>query len=256
MKRKLLAGAAVSGVLGLSLLAPGPAFAADPVSYQAALNPVTANHVTATGAAWVTLNGTTAEVKVQVNGLPDGLPHGQHIHINAQGTCPTQAQDHNGLPSINLTDGAPFFGSIGVSLTNNGDTSVAAQMAVTDFPSSSSYTYSRTIQLDQQVIENLQRGTAALVVHGIDYNGNGTYDDVLGPSDLDPSLPAEATDPALCGTFVLMQMAAVPAGGVSTGGGSAAANDTSALATAGVAALLAAGAVGVVGYRRRWSIKG
>jgi hypothetical protein len=38
-----------------------------------------------------------------------------------------------------------------------------------------------------------------VVVHGIDYNGNGKYDAVLGQSELDPKLPQEATAPALCG---------------------------------------------------------
>ena len=37
---------------------------------------------------------------------------------------------------------------------------------------------------------------------GVDYNGNGMYDFAsAGKSDLDPSLPAEATDPALCGVL-------------------------------------------------------
>ena len=57
------------------------------------------------------------------------------------------------------------------------------------------------------------RGQAAIVVHGVDYNKNGKYDGAT-KSDLDPSLPTEATDPALCGA-----LNAAPAGGVQTGGG-------------------------------------
>lgn len=254
MKRKLLAGWAASGVLGIALLAPGSAAAADTASYQAALNPVTANHVTGTGASWITVTGNTAEVKIQVNGLLDGAPHAQHLHIDGQGTCPSQAQQHNGLPSINHADGAPFYGVIATSLTNNGDTTPMAAMAVTDFPSTGSYTYSRTIVLDPQVIANLQKGTAVLVVHGIDYNNNGTYDAVLGASELEPSVPAEATDPALCGTFVAMQMTAVPAGAANTGGGSTAlGNGGPGAVSALVAAALLAGAV--IAYRRRRSAK-
>ena len=50
--------------------------------------------------------------------------------------------------------------------------------------------------------DSLRDGTAVVVVHGIDYNGNGTYDfDSLGASQLDPSLPLEATPPALCGAL-------------------------------------------------------
>jgi hypothetical protein len=38
-----------------------------------------------------------------------------------------------------------------------------------------------------------------IVVHGIDYNGSGIYSGVLERSDLNSSLPATATAPALCG---------------------------------------------------------
>jgi hypothetical protein len=38
-----------------------------------------------------------------------------------------------------------------------------------------------------------------VVSHGIDTNHNGSYDFSKGPSDLDPSLPQEATVPASCG---------------------------------------------------------
>ena len=41
-----------------------------------------------------------------------------------------------------------------------------------------------------------------IVVHGIDYNHNGIYDDVLDRSELNSSLPGEATAPALCGPLV------------------------------------------------------
>ena len=38
-----------------------------------------------------------------------------------------------------------------------------------------------------------------VVSHGIDTNHDGAYDFGKGPSDLDPSLPQEATVPASCG---------------------------------------------------------
>jgi hypothetical protein len=38
-----------------------------------------------------------------------------------------------------------------------------------------------------------------LVVHGIDYNHNGLYDGTLDRSDLNRSIPGEATAPGLCG---------------------------------------------------------
>lgn len=43
-------------------------------------------------------------------------------------------------------------------------------------------------------------GNFAVELHGVDLNGNGIYDG--GPSDLDPSVPFEATAPAGCGKIV------------------------------------------------------
>jgi hypothetical protein len=75
MKKKLLAGlGATACVLGIALLTPASASAADSASYQATLNPITANHVTGSGTAWITVTGDSAEVKVQVTGLLDGAP--------------------------------------------------------------------------------------------------------------------------------------------------------------------------------------
>ena len=175
MMRRLLAGAAVVAcTLGVTLAGSGTANAADSWSFQAALDPITVNRVTGNGASWITVTGNTAEVKIQVNGLLDGAPHAQHIHVDAQGSARPQPQQHNGLPSITVADGAPFYGPIGTSLTIDGDTSRPHGLAVTQFPSTGSYTYSRTIELDPNVVANLQKGTAVLVVHGIDYNNNGT----------------------------------------------------------------------------------
>ena len=253
MKRKLLGGMGASaGVLGIALLAPtASAAAADTWSYQATLNPITANNVTGNGASWISVTGNTAEVKIQINGLLDGAPHPQHIYVDALGQCPTVAQQHNGLPSVDVADGVPLYGTLGTSLTNAGDTSPAAALAVSDFPSTGSYTYSRTIELDPNVVANLQKGTAVLVVHGIDYNGNGSLDNVLGASELDPSLPAEATDPALCGTFQAMQMAGVPNGAADTGGGSTATGGHAPEIAIGAAALLTAGGVAILARHRR-----
>jgi hypothetical protein len=244
MMRRLLAGAAVVAyMVGVTPAGAGTANAADSWSFQAALDPITVNRVTGNGASWITVTGTTAEVKIQVNGLLDGVPHAQHIHVDALGQCPSVPQQHNGLPSITVADGVPLYGGIGTSLTVDGPTSADHGLDVTHFPQTGSYTYSRTIELDPNVVANLARGTAVLVVHGIDYNANGAYDDVLGASELDPSLPAEATDPALCGTFAPMQMSAVPDGAADTGGGSTATTGSGATSNAAGAVSVAAGAV-------------
>ncbi len=258
MASKALALAAVGAcVFSVGLATPAmaaAAAAADDASYQATLNPITANKVTGNGEAWVTLNGDSATIKMTVNGLLDGAPHAQHIHIDGKGRCPTDAEatDHNGNLAISTPDGAPLYGTIGTSLTLTGDTSPAAALAIEDFPATGNFTYERTIDLDPAVVSNLENGTAVIVVHGIDYNGNGKYDDVLGPSPLDKSLPLEATAPALCGPLAPMQTSAVPQGGVATGGGSTAANgvNTSAVAV-GALALFAAAGSAVLAYRRR-----
>ena len=51
----------------------------------------------------------------------------------------------------------------------------------------------------------LDRGeeVGRVVVHGIDFNGNGTYDfSAIDRSDLKRSLPGEITAPGLCGPLV------------------------------------------------------
>lgn len=62
-------------------------------------------------------------------------------------------------------------------------------------------------------------GEAVVVVHGVDYNDSGKYDG-KAKSDLDPKLPTEATDPALCGILEISQVGSVPTGGIETGSGS------------------------------------
>jgi hypothetical protein len=58
-----------------------------------------------------------------------------------------------------------------------------------------------------------------VVTHGIDVNGNGEYDMAAGPSELDATLPQEATAPASCGIIEGSNISAIPAGGVDTGVG-------------------------------------
>lgn len=64
-------------------------------------------------------------------------------------------------------------------------------------------------------------------------------------SDLDPSLPTVATDPALCGALT-----SAPTGGLATGPGGAAGTN-GALTALGGTALLGAAGTGVVAARRR-----
>jgi hypothetical protein len=68
-----------------------------------------------------------------------------------------------------------------------------------------------------------------------------------GASDLDPALPGEATDPALCGVLAVSQMS-MPAGGVATGGGSTSGFENAGLIGAGGIAVL--GGAALVARRR------
>ncbi|GAA3020638.1 hypothetical protein [Streptomyces fulvorobeus] len=213
-----------------------------------ALAPIPTSKVTGSGTAMVHLKGNQATVTIKTQGLLADAPHAQHFHIGAKGQCPpaSAAKQHNGQLSLNTTDGLPFYGKIGASLTTTGDTGADhSALAVDRFPKGSAYTYHRTITVDDETAKSLRDENAVVVVHGIDFNGNGKYDNVLGASDLDPKLPSEATNPALCGPLKMAPAAAV-AGGM---GGTQSA-DTMALTAAG--GLLTA-AAGTLYLRRRSS---
>jgi hypothetical protein len=199
-------GAALLAVPALA--APSFAQGVGPVNgngfnYAAHLAPVPTNHVTGSGNVGLELHGNRATITLSATGLVNSV-HAMHIHIDGQGRCPmaSDAGMHNGNTAISTVDGHPAYGMIGTSLTTSGDTSPSSALAIDRFPTGSSFTYSRTIKLTGMANDSLRDGTAVVVVHGIDYNDNGAYDfDSLGASQLDPSLPLEATAPALCGVL-------------------------------------------------------
>lgn len=103
--------------------------------------------------------------------------------------------------------------------------------------------------MTEELAQDIVAGESVVVVHGVDHNGNGVYDaGDRGVSDLDPSLPGEATDPALCGVLTASQMAAMPDGGVSAGAGGTTGVEHLGLMAAGSLALLG-GAALVLGRR-------
>ncbi|MFN2346303.1 MAG: hypothetical protein ABR616_11390, partial [Dermatophilaceae bacterium] len=58
----------------------------------------------------------------------------------------------------------------------------------------------------KQIADSIREGEGVLVIHGVDYNDNGVYDfEGAGASELDPNLPAEATDPAVCGVLEVVK---------------------------------------------------
>jgi hypothetical protein len=211
--RRLMLPAATVAALTVPVLLPGVASAHTPdygtqdddhsstQVFSSELTPVPTNRVDGMGDAKIELDGNTARVSVDVHGLLNSAPHAMHIHVKGEGECPQadDASQHNGHLSMSTTDGLDDYGPIGTSLTTRGDTSPASALAVTRFPSTGTFHYTRTIQVTDEVADAIRHDNAVVVVHGIDYNGNGKYDAVLGASDLDPSLPQEATDPAVCG---------------------------------------------------------
>lgn len=261
--KKVLAVAGTSGLLLLgSVLGAGSAWGAPTTAtptpataaahgqdYTAMLAPVGGNKVTGSGELWVTLTGNTAKFTLQVGGLLAGAPHASVLYADAKGACPTAAlaSDNNGHQSVTLADAAPALGAAGTALTISGDTGGGSALALDRYPTAGAYTYSRTFDIDPTVAAAITNGTAAMVVHGIDYNGNGSYDDVLGTAS---GAPAEAAAPALCGTFVASQMQSVPTGSADTGGGPA--DSPTALAGFGILSLLGAAGAAAVAVRRRF----
>ena len=58
------------------------------------------------------------------------------------------------------------------------------------------------------VAKAIADGQSVVVIHGVDHDHDGKYSGAT-KSDLDPKLPTEATDPALCGALHV-----APAGGM------------------------------------------
>ncbi|TQN43936.1 hypothetical protein FHU33_3411 [Blastococcus colisei] len=232
------------------LLTMTAASAAHDGSYQADLGALNQSGVSGTG--MVTLEGDQATVMIEATGLLAGSPHAQHFHIGAMGTCPTDGDDANGDGFVSTTEGSEEYGAIGTSLTTTGDTSPDSGLAIDRFPTADDGTvsYERTFSITQDVQESFAAGTAVLVLHGVDKNGSGAYDgDIM--SDLDPSLPMEATAPAACGPLKLAQMGTAPSGGAETGAGSTSGTEQQAAMGIGALALTGAAAAGAVAYRRR-----
>ena len=184
--------------------------------FGAAAQPVPTNHVTGSGNATVHLNGDVATVTIDTNGLLNGSPHAMHIHAGGQGLCPpaSAARLHNGHLAISTTDGIKFYGPPQVSLTSTGDTTPKSIVDFARYPTVGAIRYTREITVPPGIASAIRAGNAVIVVHGIDYNHNGIYDDVLDRSELNHSLPGEATAPALCGPLVPTRTAAAGTGGL------------------------------------------
>ena len=208
----LLVAAIVAAVVAVVELGSGSSAPSGPAS-TAVLTQVPTNHVTGSGHASIQLNGDQATVTVTTEGLDNGanLVHLMHIHAGGKGECPpaSAAQLHNGHLAISTGDGARYYGAPVQSLTTHGDTSVASILAFPRFPSGGALRYTRTITLPPEVVAAIVRDNALIVIHGTDYDGTGIYSGVLDRSELDRSVPATATAPALCGPLIGASLAGV-----------------------------------------------
>ncbi len=172
------------------------------------------------GVAKADVHDNRVDVKLHAYHLAPNLPHAQHIHFGAQAAheCPTLAGDDGseGQPKdgvLNTVEGIDKYGPIPVSLTTRGDTSFRSGLAVDRMPVADErghVAYKRDnlklfrTETDSKraIRRGIERGQGVVVIHGVDFNGNGQYDfEGAGKSELDPSLPAEATHPAACGVL-------------------------------------------------------
>ncbi len=143
------------------------------------------------------------QVNVEADGLAPGVPHAMHLHgVDGPATdqgCPGPAADTDMDGYVTVLEGVPFYGGILTSLTTTGDLSGASALALDRFPVADAdghLSYSRTFSQDSALAN---ADTVQVVVHGIDINGNGTYDFEAGPSSLGGAFPLEGTIPVLCG---------------------------------------------------------
>jgi len=228
-------GAFALTIIAAATLGAGPALAHGPDSPSnnkgaAKTVTLTANLTELNGsgasgiATAVVRNQLIRHIEIHASGLTPDAPHAQHIHYGDQALneCPTLAQDTNGDGRLNTLEGVPAYGPVVVSLNTTGDTTPASFLDVTRFPVSQDgqLDYSRDhIEFTdvagtgypgaggtgtaKQIADAIRDGEGVVVIHGIDYDGNGSYNfsDPEGASELNPALPAEATDPAACGVL-------------------------------------------------------
>ncbi|MFK0237341.1 hypothetical protein [Streptomyces vinaceus] len=246
--------AAVCLALGLSC----PALAAEGgKAYQIDLAQL--NDSGSRGTAMLSLKGNQLTVQIESEGMVPGQPSAQHLHGSTKGhdfKCPDATDDTNRDGVLSNTEATVDYGDINISLTTSGDTKAASGLAVDRMPvadKQGKLSYKRTITVAQDVVDHIK--DLHIVQHGIDRNGNGTYDvQGAGKSELDPKLPQEATAPTNCGMVMGASVGSLPVGGIETGGG-AAAQGTHGNATlpAGAALAVSAAAAGVVLLARRRS---
>ena len=197
----LASTALVAGVTGGTATAAGDGAGTETRTFFTSLN-----NSGVRGKAEVDVKGRHLDIDIDARGLLAGAPHAQHIHFGQQAAneCPDVSADDNGDFRLTTAEGLPAYGPIKVSLTTRGATGAGSGLAVTRFPTApdGKVHYDRQTRTKKAVARAIRNGEAVVVLHGVDYNANGEYDfKSAGKSELDPNLPAEATDPAACGVL-------------------------------------------------------
>ncbi len=162
------------------------------------------NRSGANGTATAAIKDGQLAVTVVANGVSPTLPHAQHIHIGGRNECPEADAGNASEPTdlIDTAEGQPAYGPVKVSLTTEGGVGEDDALAVPRFPTADArgnYTYTRTFDFPAgTTADDVKNGV--VVVHGISnlFADQAKYDGAPKIS-LDPSLPLEATIPALCG---------------------------------------------------------
>lgn len=209
MKKHIGVALIGSAVLGASALAIAPSVGAEARidsrnAFTTVMTPLNNSGVSGTG--WAKFRGNKVDVHFDAHGLVKDSPHAVHIHYGeeALNECPTLALDSNKDGRLSTVEGVPAYGPVVISLTTSGDTSPKSTLAVSRYgtaPGGVLSYHRRAIQADTDLVKELRKGEGVIVIHGVDYNGNGIYDADAGMSELDPTLPREATDPAACGVL-------------------------------------------------------
>jgi hypothetical protein len=204
-----LAGIAVIAAAVVGVIVSSSKNAAAKPSFASVVHPVQTNRVHGTGTAAVQLQGNVATVTVTTHGLL-AAAHLMHIH-GGTGSCPTAsaATVVNGHRFVSAGAADPIYGGVVASLTQTGATSPDKHLISRLYPAVGNIRYTRTFTLAPGVAAEIRQGIAVIVVHGIDYNGNGRYDNFLGKG-------GEASAPALCGPLEPQQTASVPTQGSRT----------------------------------------
>ncbi|BBC36245.1 uncharacterized protein SGFS_075390 [Streptomyces graminofaciens] len=253
---RLAALAALPAAVLLTVAGSSPALAEeDTPAYQIDLEQL--NDSGSKGTVLLSARGTELTVWIKSEGMVPGQPSAQHLHGSTEGhdfVCPDDSADTDGDGILNNTEATVHYGDINIALTVSGDTDAATSgLAVDRMPvadAEGKIAYKRTIPVSQDVIDHIK--DLHVVQHGIDRNGNDKYDfEGAGKSELDPTLPQEATAPTNCGEVKGAAVGSVPVGGIETGGGATGAGMSPGvmIGAAGAASVMVAGVLFAV--RRR-----